>query len=177
MASRELRLALAAIVLGAVAATSLVWASSTTPTENTCNASSSGGTPLGTALAFGTITEAFAGIHHWYNASVESSEALLLKNLEFGVINQSDSIVPPGHAWSFSLRNGSGDLVNANYTVNGLIGEWATGSSLPLDSGESFSLQTSPENISGVGDAWIFSEVGTYSNGCPAEGQTTLQIP
>ncbi len=177
MGGREIKLTAIAIVLGGIAATSLVWESSTIPAGSNCTNNSSGGTPLGTALAFGTIVESVVGSNHWYNATVQTSEGLPLNDMEYGVISQSGNIIPPGPNWSFSLLNSSGDRIDAAFSANGLLDKWTTSSSLLLDAGEQVSLQTSLQNISAVGDRMIILEVGTNPNGCSAHEETLLSIP
>jgi hypothetical protein len=73
MASREGRLIANGIVLGVVIALGPAWIVLPTVPRVDCGARSGGDTPLGAALAFGSVSEGVVGSNHWYNSSIESA--------------------------------------------------------------------------------------------------------
>ena len=177
MAAPELVQVAIAILLGVSAASSIVYVDSRNLTGTNCDRPESGSTPLGAALAFGTVFETAVGGGHWYNATVETATPEPLVDFIFQVVNVSWIPISPGSGWTLNVQNSSGHAVDATFFHSALSDNWTTISPHSLRSGEVFTLWTTTSNIGGLGYSWFLLSRGQTPGGCPYGSETLISIP
>ena len=135
-----------------------------------------GSTPLGTALAFGTINEASAGANFYYNTTVQTaSGGMTWSNMIFQVQSTSGSTV--AGVTSITTTNAAGSCNAAKYTF--ATATWAAApSSACAGSGGSYLVVNgaavqlvSTTNLNSAGDTLVAIGQGSFS------GTASFNIP
>jgi hypothetical protein len=174
MTSRESWSASLAVAIGIATAAGILWVALPGSSGPDCSPYSSGsGAPIQVQIAWSNIHENARGEEHWYNSTISwTVGGLTPKNLEFQVQSPGDgAIVMPGPAWEVTVVNQTGTVVGYYSTHPASPGTWTSTDSSQLALGLTFSLLTSPGNISG--DWWTILQVGNSSNGCKVGGGMT----
>ena len=141
MRATAVRLVALAVIVGIAAAGTLVWLYLPRSTAVNCNAPGSDGSPLGTAFAISSPSEQTVGSQHWYNSTVQSGGGgLRLAGLKFEFQSPSGTVVVPGPAWNLTALNLSGERLGTYALTGGAAGNWTTGGSTLVLSGQTFSL-------------------------------------
>lgn len=128
-----------------------------------------GNTPLGTALALSSPSEAAKGASNYYNFSVQSAGGgLLLNNLAFQVVNSQGSIVATT-GFTLNVLGITGSTVGT-YTIANANPSWTVGGTTAMSSSMTIALAT-PTASSLSGDTLNVIGVGSFS------GSIAVSIP
>ena len=119
-----------------------------------------GNTPLGTALAVGSPSEASnVAANHWYNFSIQSAGGgLTLSSTNYQFQTATGSIVAPSGTWTLSVLGLSGTPIGA-YSLT--TGAWTSGGATPMTSQMTISVYSAGTVLSG--DTMVVSGTGSFS--------------
>ncbi len=140
-----------------------------------------GNTPIGSAFAVGTISEATAGANYYYNTTVQSaSSGMTWSNMIFQVQNPGGGVISTGPT-TITVTNTAGSCNVAVYTFSSAT--WAastgatacaagaTGASQLVGAGGAGVHLVSSVTLTGVGDSLVAVGQGSYS------GTAVFSIP
>jgi hypothetical protein len=131
-----------------------------------CAGCPSSTTPLGTALTLGSPREASAGAHYWYNFTVQSAGAgIVLGNVQVQLVTATG---PIGAGWTLEVLGGSGEAIGHYVLGNS---SWSSGVETPIVTGQTFVLDTGPDNLSGQGAVLDLTGTGAF------DGTINVEIP
>jgi flagellin-like protein len=126
-----------------------------------------GNTPLGSAFAFGKVSEAQAGTNYYYNVSVASaSSGLTWNSMNFQVKNPGGGVVTLGAPTYKVLDINGATVISSTNGGQAWTASSGTGAS-PVTSSETISLVTTT-SLAGQGDSLVALGVGSYSGSVSA---------